>query len=385
MPNFQGKDVTGPCFNYDAVVAAKLAVFNTPDFSSPLYFCHSLPFTMAIPIVNSIGPGCDSVHPCWAISQFTGAMEPEGPLLTELATNQVTGGTQIVGSKSAARAVYAFERYVTQADDAYPVAVGTAVTLLRVTQPQGGSVGYLRMSAAIQKTGFPGFYPAEIVSKLDAIASKTMWGIIGRAAAATNAPDAGSAAASVKCMLMYSDSNFVTGLPMLQMFSWGNSLYFSRGDAGASASGTHTALHGVTSTAYPAIPVKNIVYDALTMMLLPNLLPEFDAKAPDTGAANLQWSLHALKLSALSATAYAGEYCYTSCSGPTPKLGGSGVCAKLNTLFPSVAGDSGTCGVQGGDTGLQNTLAVVSLCAGAVEFIAIAVVLGALFIQKRKL
>ena len=378
MQVYQGTDVTSPCFHYDAVVAARLAVFNYPEFSTPLLFCHSMPFTMQIPIINAIGPGCDSVNPCWASSQFAGAVEPEGPSLTELATNALTGSTQIVGEKSAVRAVYAFERYVTKEEDGYPVAAGTAVILLRATQPQVGTTGYIRMSSNTPTTGFAGFHAAEVVSKVDAIASKVMWGVIGRPPVSNAQPKA-----AAKCMLMYADATFTAAAPMVQMFSWGNTLYFSRGQAAADASGTHAALHGVTTTHYPSISFKKIVYSAKTMTLLPSLLPEFDPTALETGAANIQWSLHALRVSEMAATVYSDAYCSTVCSGPgAPRLSGGNACVWLHRFFPNVAAFNGACGAPGGDTRLQKTLVMVSLGVGVIEFLAIIVALG-LFLKGK--
>ena len=374
MARYKGSDVTSPCFNYDSVVSARLPIFNSTQFASQLLFCHSMPFTIEIPIVTAVGPGCDSVNPCWVSSQFASGAEAEGPGLTELVSDPVTKGKLIVSLKSPSRAVYAFEKYVTAAADGYPVPVGTPIILIRVTQP-GGDTGYLHMhthaASEVGASSLDGFFPTETISKIDAVAAKIMWGVIGRPAPSTN------------CMLMYFDANLTSGaLPMLQMFNWGNVLYFSRGKTTSDTSGTHTAFHGVTTNAYPSIPVKKIVYFARTMTLLSNFLPEFEPTDLETGAANIQWALHALPMSELAASVYADAYCSTVCNGMIPSLSSSGKCPWIQSTYPEIT-LTRTCSKPATeDLKDQKTLAMVSFGIGVVEFILLAVVLGLVFSRR---
>ena len=365
MARYKGSDLKGPCFNYESVVSSRLPIFKSKQFSSPLLFCESMPFTIEIPIINAVGPGCDGGSPCWASSQFSGFVEPEGPALSELVTDPVTQGKRIVGKKSPTCAVYAFERYVPALGDGYPVPVGSAIILIRVTQP-GGASGYLHMQSGLgDSSAFPSFHPSATFTKLEAVSSKVMWGVIGRA--------------DGNCMLMYSDSTLTSALPMIQMFNWGNELYFSRGTTQSSSTGTHAAHHGVTTTSYASIPVSSIVYSGGTMTLVPDLLPEFDANNLETGAANIQWTLNALPMSELSASVYTGTYCEATCGPSGPVLSTAASCSRVQRMFPSTVRPL-TCPSPSSntDTKTQRILAMVSFSVGLAEIICILVVFGLL-------
>ena len=308
---YNGTDLSGPCFDYDAVVAAQLPLFAASAFPSPLLFCKSLPFYMEVPLIRAVGPGCNGVSACWASSQFLGFTEAEGPLLTEL-------NNRIVGTASPSAAVYAFERQ--SGVDAQSV----SAILLTVLQP-GGSVGYVTMSPAALPalTNAGQFYATQVVTAAAARDAGVKWGVLG-------------VPGTPNCVLMYSDAHVDTA-PLTQMFTWGNTLYFSSGSVSQGSTGTHTAYHGVTTIANPGVPTANILYSpALT--ILPGQIPPFSASDIDSGVLNVQWTLKALPLSALSARVYMDTYCSSSvCNGSRAVLlRPSANCAAMSAMFPDI-------------------------------------------------
>ena len=383
MLRYSAKNVLGPCFNFDAVLAASLKVFNTTDIGSTMCFCDGVPFTIQIPIVAALGAGCDGTNPCWASSQFTGFREREGPYLTE-ATESVNSGSLIVGDASALKAVYTFERFMPSPADGYPVGQNTPVILLRVWQPS--TISSPAFSGYVQMLGTPvpdisstTMYPTTIVDKAQAVSNKVMWGIIGRDK-------------TMNCMLMYCDALTPgqNALPMTQGFNWGNTMYTSRGIAENGSSGTHSAFHGIVTTA-TGLSELDIVYSKDNMTLVPGCLPEFDPLNVDSGAANVQWTVTALPLNMLSARTYSNRYCKPQCSGAFAHYYSDAACRGLESAFPTLlnAFSQKTCQAAyrrriSHQAYIQKILAIISACGFALELVFLIIIVVRLILLRQR-
>jgi hypothetical protein len=306
---YNGTDATSPCFNFDAVVAAQLPLFQCASMSTPLLFCSSLPFYVESPLIATVGTGCNGKSACWASSQFLKGVEEEGPWLTELPDGR------IVGVNSPTAAVYTFQRQE-----------GSAAILLQVVQP-GGVSGYVTISptAVPDLTNTGSFYVTQVVTAAEALAAKAQWGVLG-------------VPGSSNCLLLYTDATFPAALPLTQMFNWGNTLYFSSGSVSQGSTGTHAAVHGVTTIANPSLSANTLTYLSTDMTLLSNQLPAFTASDLDTGTLNVQWTLKALLLTQLAAHAYTDTYCSNAvCSGARAVLvTPSPSCVAVTAQFPQI-------------------------------------------------
>ncbi len=325
MSTWNATNSKSPCFQFERVQAAHLPILVSPEFPTPLLFAEHVPFYINIPLVQAVGSGCDGTGSCWSKAQQEHTLVPEGPALTEVLTGG--GSTQIVTTASTNKAVYWFESYSPVATDGYD-AVGS---IILIGATQGSSTGYLQIhsSQSVENNVAQApFYAAEIVPKTTIIANKSQWGVVGRGGNNAN------------CMLMYTDVTLAgVSVPLLQVFGWNDRLYFGNGGQ----SGTYGAYHGVTSaTTYaafmpvgetPAIANANIRYVDTTMTMLPGALPDMDTTATDNGAANLQWSLVALPLTTVSASAYLLTACAVPFSGQC--VSGMPVCAPWGCDAPA--------------------------------------------------
>ena len=381
---YSAKDISGPCFNFDRVIASNLGVVNTGELGSSaptLCFCDGMPFTIQVPIIKALGSGCDGTNPCWASSQFTGVEEAEGPYLTE-ATGSTNAGSLIVHESSASKAVYSFERFVPAPADGYPVGENTPVILLRVFQPATkafpASSGYVQMlGTPIPDIPATTMYPTVIVDKAQAVSNKVMWGIIGRDM-------------TTNCMLMYRDALLTQGqtaLPMTQFFNWENTLFSSRGLAATGSSGTHSSFHGVVTTP-TAMSNLDIVYNE-HMTLIPGSLPEFDAAYIDSGAANVQWTITALPLTMLTARIYGTRYCTSRCRGAFAHYSGT-VCSAVEALFPALLNSVSktTCQADyrrriSSQAHTQKVLTIISTCGVGLELVFCIIILVRLLLQRK--
>lgn len=335
----QASNVNGPCFNYDAVVKAALPVFTTPQVSEQLLFCEALPFTLSIPMLTKLPQGCQGTEPCSARGQRLHTIHDEGPAITEIPH----GGTSdefpkvIVSESSNAKAVYAFERYAPK-----------STILLTVVQP-GGSVGYLAMSETLSGNDATGLYPTTTLTRGQAIQKQVQWGIIK------------SASPLDECILMYYDSTLAKALPLVQLYSWGNTMYLSRGAVTGGSTGTFGVFHGVTPNikSFPTLNPDLIVYDPTTLMQQPRVLPTFSANQLDNGASNMQWLLKALPLNSLSAHVYSTTYCENKTSAPAS-------CAFISSLVTTP---------KKGGLSQQDAIIIGASCGGAV-IIALVIAIG---------
>lgn len=357
---YNGTDTKSPCFNFDAVVAAQLPLFQTTD--APLMFCGSLPFHLEAPLIAKVGSGCDGKTACWSRSQFMTSVEDEGPWLTELPDGR------IVRQDSPNAAVYTFHRQV-----------GLTGISLQVVQT-GGVSGFVTISS----TGVPdltntgAFYSTQVVTAAEAAAVKATWGVIG-------------VPGSTNCVLMYSDINLSTALPLTQMFHWGNTLYFSSGSADQGSTGTHAAMHGVSTIANPSLTVKTLTYTSTNMMLIPNQLRPFDGTNLDSGTLNVQWTLKPLPLTQLTAHVYMDTYCSNAvCSGANAVLvTPSPSCVALTAQFPQLLTAKATQLTCGGAPAaikvMRTRKAEVLMIVSVTELVLFAILLSVLYAIQRKI
>lgn len=331
----QATDISGPCFNYDSVVASNVPCINSSQVPAPLLFCEGIPFNISSPLVSTLGPGCDGKNPCWALGQRLQGIHEEGPLLTELTTgNNPLHPKIIVGAQSPSKAVYYFEKYEPVPADGYKV---SSVILLAVVQP-GDSVGYIAMHTTPAGDPATAIFPTTILTKAEAVAANVMWGVIG---AGTN---------NNNIILMYYDNILGQALPLVQMFSWGQTMYLSRGLPTNGSTGTFGAFHGVTtSQAFPGLTASLVSYSPTTLMQTPNTLPLFSTQNQDNGAFNIQWTLKALPISNVSAHIYVATYCSSAetsgCKNGAPACSiwqsdapQRSTCAALTSLYPDERG-----------------------------------------------